>query len=264
MTAGPIGAGVGAVLGGAGGFISAYNERKQQTRFRRRQRQAIGEAREFADARVAAITGSQLFQDAQGFLEGTFGSDAINSPLARDFATGVRQAQASRGLLFGGAAVSQEASGLAAFVQQQRAGLLPQALQFAQAPEQIRQSVLGFEAPLRVAARTGAALPGITAPQILDSPLSAAFKQAVAGAAGGFQIGSSIDQGNRLNRQLDLLEGQLPNVTPDQVGGPVNLPQRELSAADLMRNINQSFDPFSAGLGTPFEQTQVGRLGGLV
>jgi hypothetical protein len=253
MSAGLIGAGTGAILGGVGGFISAHDARKQQTRFRRRQRQAIREAREFADERVAAITSSELFTGAHDFLSETF-NDPMGGPLAQDFARGVRQAQAARGLLFGGAAVGQEASGLAAFSAQQKQALLPQALQFAQAPEQIRQSVLGFEAPLRVAARTGAALPGMTAPQILDSPLSAAFKQAAAGGAGGFQIGQTLAGGGR------------PLPAPPAVGDQFDTTglarQGQPNALDLIRGLNTRFATDS-GFGVPFEQTAVGRLGGL-
>lgn len=256
---GPIGAGIGAVFGAAGGILSAYNARKQQTRFRRRQRAAIKEAREFANQRVSEITGSELFSGAQEFLTSTF-QDPMSSPLAEDFARGVRQAQAARGLLFGGAAVSQEASGLAAFSQDLRTRLLPQAMQFAQAPEQIRQSVLGFEAPIRVASRTGAALPGITPPQILDSPLSAAFKQAAAGAAGGYMIGSEIS--DEIDEPPEPPARPLPQGTPLEqeilryrAGAP--------SSMELLRAMNRRFDPFAAGYGTPYEETAVGRLGGL-
>lgn len=257
MSFGLAGAGFGAILGGIGGFLSAESKRRAQTRFRRRQRAAIKEARQFADQRVAAITGSELFKGAKGFLESSFG-DPLSSPLAQDFARGVRQAQAARGLLFGGAAVSQEASGLSAFSQNLRTRLLPQALQFAQAPEQIRQSVLGFEAPIRVAAKTGAALPGITPPQILDSPLASAFQQAAAGAAGGFQIGSTLGSGVVPNP----LARRLPQGTPLEQIGARSL-TRAPTAMELIRQMNQKLDPFSGGTGVLFEDTAVGRLGGL-
>jgi hypothetical protein len=254
------GAGIGAVLGGVGGYISAYDARKQQTRMRRRQRRAIQESREFADKRVEAITGSKLYQGALSFLEGTY-DDAIGTPLAQDFAKGVRQAQAARGLLFGGAAVAQEASGLAAFSQQLQGNLLPQALQFAQAPETLRQSVLGFEAPLRIAAKTGAALPGMAPAPISESPLSAAFKQAAAGGAGGYQAVASY-------------QGLQDTPPPAAIGDAYDTTElaREGSAMDLIRGLNNQYafggDPNSVALeamrmfqGDSFSAVQ--RMGGL-
>lgn len=194
---------VGGLLGLAGGISSAFNQRRQQTRFRRRQRRAIGGARTFAEERLQELLGPRtLFGQGEEFLRGTFGA-AAESPLAQDFVKQIRAAQAARGTLAGGAPEAAEAGGLAAFSQQLRASLLPQLQAFAFAPEQLRQSIIGFEAPLRVAARTGAALPGITPPQIAPDILTGALSQATAGFLGGAQIGASAEQLQEERRRLE-------------------------------------------------------------
>lgn len=226
---GGIGAIVGATAGAVGGFIQAHDAKRQQRLFAHRQRAAVADARKFADAKVESITNSKLFQGAQSFLEGTFG-DAASTPLAQDFATGIRQAQAARGLLFGGAAISQEASGLAAFSQQLKAGLLPEARAFIQLPEQLRQSILGFEAPLRVSSVTGAPLQGIQAPQILQSPLSGALTQGVAGGLGGFQIGQSFGGAEPAG---DPLEGGLRASDVTDSSGNALLSQEDAAFSGL-------------------------------
>jgi len=244
----------GAVLGGVGGFIAAQDAKRQQRAFKKDQRTGLNKAREFADQKVAEITESELFSAANDFLLSTF-QDPMSSPLADDFAKGVRQAQASRGLLFGGAAVTQEASGLAAFSATLRQQLLPQALQFAQAPEQIRQSVLGFEAPLRVAFETGAAIPGITPPQILQSPLAAAFGQAAAGAAGGAMIGQSFADAAR-SPTGPAPTPSLPTLSPSAQGDGVFPFEPTL-------NVNDLFGSGNPGARFQFDPNAISRLGGL-
>jgi hypothetical protein len=59
-------------------------------------------------------------------------------------------------------------------------------------PETLRQGILGFEAPLRVAAATGGTIGGVGAPGRLSSGLSAMFSGAVPGGIGGFQIGRAM------------------------------------------------------------------------
>lgn len=187
-----IGGGVGGLLGLVGGISGAITQKKTQTKFRRRQREAIGEARDFTSGRLEELLGEgTLFSQGTDFLSGTFGA-ADQSPLAQDFVKQIRAAQASRGTLFGGAPEAAEAGGLAAFSQQLRASLLPQLLSFTQAPEQLRQSILGFEAPLRVAARTGASIPGIGAPQPGVDIFGSGLAGLVSGISGGAQVGSSF------------------------------------------------------------------------
>ena len=219
MPPGPLTSGIaGGLLGITGGVVGAIQSERQQRRFRRRQRRAIGEARQFADERVAEITGGPLFSQAVDFLQGTFENTA-DSPLAQDFARGIRQAQATRGTLFGGAGVAQEASGLAAFSQELRQSLLPQLLTFATEPERLRQSVLGFEAPLRVAAATGAALPGLTPQPLLQSPIVAGLNSGIAGFSGGAQIGASFQNLSQQRQDIERLQAlQLSGAANQQQG----------------------------------------------
>ena len=100
----------GAAAGGLGSFaadlIGGIRAERFQRRMRRRQRKAIAEARQFADETVQRVTSSDLFRQAEDFISGTFG-DAANSPIVQDFRKGIQQAQASRGLFFGGASALQ-------------------------------------------------------------------------------------------------------------------------------------------------------------
>ena len=224
----------GAALGGAGAGIDAAQTRKQQARFRRRQRQAIQDARDFtggtsvltaadvAAGRTAAgststfldpVTGERrsggrvdeiladpLLAQSRAFLQDTF-ANAADSPLARDFAKGIGAAQSARGTFFGGAGINAEASGLAAFSQRLRQDLLPATLQFGTLGENLRQDVLGFESGLRTAAATGGAGLGdssnLLGPNVFSSILS--------GAAGGGAAGFSLD------REFGLTSGLFPN-----------------------------------------------------
>jgi hypothetical protein len=215
---GLIGGLAGGLLGLAGGAISAVEQRRAQTRFRRRQRGAIQEARTFADERVQAITGGGLFQQAEQFLSRTF-SDGTTNPLVSDFSKRLAATQAQRGVFFGGAAAVDVAGGAAGFLQQQRQSLLPTALQFAFEPERIRQSVLGFEAPLRVAAATGAALPGITPPRQTPGVVSSALNNAISGAAGGFAVGRQFggQGGATSSRVFGDSGGQLQALTDSEL-----------------------------------------------
>jgi hypothetical protein len=233
----------GALLGGAGSAIGAAQSRKDQTRFRRRQRKAIADARSFAGGttvqrgfdtgfnladdtvlpngqgtndftfvnattgerqiggRVDEILSDPLLQSARGFLQGTF-DNAADSPLAQDFRKGIQQAQSARGTFFGGAAVNAEAAGLGAFSQRLRQDLLPQALQFGQLGEQLRQSVLGFEAPLRTAAATGGGGLGDSRGLVGPSILGEAISGAAGGAAAGFNLQREFFPGEQAEPEI--------------------------------------------------------------
>ncbi len=183
----------GALIGGLFGFgtelLRSAQAKKTQTRFRRRQRAAIGEARKFADESVSRVTSSPLFSQASQFLESTFGAPE-DSPLVNQFRKSLQTSQASRGLFFGGAPAAAEAGGIAVASQQLRQSLLPNILNFTFQPEQLRQSVLDQESRLRVAAATGAPLIGL--PEQAVDPLGNALQSAISGAAGGFQLGQQF------------------------------------------------------------------------
>lgn len=187
----------GGLIGGIGGLVTdiigGVRAERAQRRFRRRQRRAIGEARQFADETVRRITEGGLFQQGTEFLQSTFGA-AEDSPLVQDFVKQLRSAQSARGLFFGGASAQAEAGGLAVASQRLRQGLLPQLQSFALAPEQLRQSVLGQEANLRVAAATGAALPGLQQPDFID-PIIGGIRSGIQGAAGGAALGAEFGGG---------------------------------------------------------------------
>jgi len=249
---------LGAGLGAAGGAIDAAQTRKQQARFRRRQRTAISDARTFAGGttvqtgsfggaagfdlsndqatlpgqvlgagqdfegstfldpttgqrraggRVEEILADPILMQARQFLEGTF-ANAADSPLAQDFAKGIGAAQSSRGTFFGGAGISAEAGGLAAFSQSLRQDLLPQALQFGQLGEQLRQSVIGFEAPLRTAAATGGSGLGDSSQLIGPNVFGSALKGAISGGAAGFGLQQQF--GGEASAAIDRLLGRGP------------------------------------------------------
>lgn len=245
---------VGGLLGAAGGIVSGIEKKKAATKFRRRQRGAIRQARTFADDRVAQLLGDPsrflvpqetrdartrmgsllsslplggrfgegpraiadvfsregaapapprtLFERGVQFLAGTFDRPE-DSPLADQLRKSLRVAQESRGLRRSVAGAVGEARALGAFTQNLRASLLPQLVQFGTLPEQLRQSVLGFEAPLRVASATGAPIPGISGrpSDLFPNFVGSTLGEAAAGAAGGFQIGRQFDQQAELEAQ---------------------------------------------------------------
>jgi hypothetical protein len=167
-----------------------------------------------AGGRVDELLASPLLSQARSFLEGTFGN-AADSPLAQDFVKGIRAAQSARGTFFGGSAETQEAGGLSAFSQRLRQDLLPQALAFGTLPETLRQSVLGFEAPLRTAAATGGSGLGDSSGLNAGNPLAAIFSGALSGAAGGFNLAREFSSTSVIDQLLGGSQG--PQLTPDQL-----------------------------------------------
>lgn len=160
--------------------------------------------------RVDELLASPLLSQASSFLEGTFG-DAAGSPLAQDFTKGIRAAQAARGTFFGGTAEAAEAGGLAAFSQRLRQDLLPQMLAFGTLPETLRQSVLGFEAPLRTQAATGG--PGSLFAGA--GGLGDIISGALSGGAGGFMLGREFGAQRNINQLLGNQQG--PQLSADEL-----------------------------------------------
>jgi hypothetical protein len=186
---------VGGTLGLVGGLIQAHQQKKAFRTFRKRQSLAIEEARRFADERVAALTGEgTLNKRGVDFLQGTF-DNPENSPLADQLRKSIRVAQESRGLRRSTVGAVAEARALGAFTQTQRQALLPSLIQFGTVGENIRQGVLSFEAPLRIANATGLNASGFNfAPGLAPpgSSLNEAITGGIAGFAGGFNIGSTL------------------------------------------------------------------------
>lgn len=162
--------------------------------------------------RVDEIMADPLLTMARDFLQGTF-ENAADSPLAQDFAKGIAAAQAARGTYFGGSGISAEAGGLAAFSQRLRQDLLPSTIQFATLGEQLRQSILGFEANLRTAAATGGAGLGDASNMMSPSVAGAIFQ----GAASGMAAGYSMDR--QFNWSPQWFGGAPQQQQPGYTGG---------------------------------------------
>jgi len=216
----------GAAIGGAfsfgSGLLAAKDAELSQARFRRRQKEGLDKARTIAGERTSKVIDSELFQGANKFLEDMFRDDIGDTPIGRDYAKGVRQAQAARGLLGGGAAVSQEASGLAAFSAQLKGSLLPEAARYSRFEEDLFQSIFAFEAPLQVAYTTGGAIAGVTPPGYSPGGVSEGLRQGVAGALGGAQIGMSFDNLERERNKRN--DDRLAGITDQQFTPTASIP----------------------------------------
>jgi hypothetical protein len=211
------GAALGGILGGIGNIFSQRQARKDFRTFKRRQREAIKKSRAFADERVTELLDSPLLRMGREFLEGTFSSPEA-SPLADQLRKSIRVAQQSRGLRRGVVGAVSESRALGAFTQQLRASLLPQVQSFGTLPERLRQSVLGFELPIRIGQAVGLNVSGLGAAPGLESGLSpgsslaAGLGGGISGAAGGaslgFGIANQITAAQDKTRLLELLENQ--------------------------------------------------------
>ncbi len=207
----------GGLLGGIGNFLNQHQARKDFRTFKRRQREAIKKSRAFADERVTELLDSPLLRMGREFLEGTFASPET-SPLADQLRKGLRVAQQSRGLRRGTVGAVAEARALGAFTQQLRASLLPQVESFGTLPERLRQSVLGFELPIRIGQAVGLNVAGLGAAPGLESGLSpgsslgAALGGAIPGAAGGASLGfgfaDRLSAAQDRTRLLELISNQ--------------------------------------------------------
>jgi hypothetical protein len=211
------GALTGGALGAIGGIFSSRARRKAAERFKKDQQAGITEARDRTEDRVSALLDNPVIEAANNFLLESF--EGEGGPLADQFQRRLEVAQESRGIRRSRAGAVAEASSLAAFSQQFKASLLPQAQSFGTLGERFRQSILAQETPISIGFHTGAAIPGISnlSPELADpvgfDPLASAFQGAVQGASGGFQLGqtfagrgggaqqqfSEIDQQNRFN-----------------------------------------------------------------
>lgn len=202
---------VGAVAGGVGALLDRQSQKKALSSFRKRQKRAIASAREFTDQRVAELTGEgSLIKLGKDFLRGSFEGGG-NSPLEEQLRKSLAVAQESRGLRRSAISASGEARALGAFSQQLRQQLLPSLEQFGSVDERLRQSVLGFELPIRIGQATGLNVSGLSAApgQSLggSSTTGAVLGQAVSGFLGGANLGFGF--ANQLQNQQqnqELLE----------------------------------------------------------
>jgi hypothetical protein len=119
----------------------------------------------------------------------------FDSPLARDFRTGLGQAQTLRGLYQSNVGAGAEASGLAAFNFQQQQAMLPALLGLSQLPNQIYGSILDPTRNAEILRRSGGAqgygvTPGNAPVSVIGPTIGSAFAgfgagQAAGGGAGG-------------------------------------------------------------------------------
>jgi hypothetical protein len=245
---------LGATLGGLGAFFGAREQKKAFRRFRKRQSLAIEDARKFADERVASILDSPLIKLSREFVEGTL-RDPGSSPLAEGLRKSLRVAQEARGLRRSTAGAVAEASSLAGFQQQLRAQLLPQAQQLGVLPEQLRQSIIGFEAPLRIAQATGlnftgfGTAPGLEAGFAGGGSLSSILSQSAQGFLGGAQAGAAFQnnlaQQRREAELLDLIRSQRNSAS---AGGRTNALFQTNDASTFgtpFESVGGGSDPFS-------------------
>lgn len=132
-----------------------------------KERAGLGDTKERFARNAAAVP---TFQGGTGPLD----------TLSQDFAKGLRQAQASRGLLQSQAGAAAAASGLTAFRTNLQIGLLPQLLNLAERPSRLRGAVENQFISKEVARATGGA---------------ASFGQATPLAVGGGGFGAGAITG---------------------------------------------------------------------
>ena len=214
-----------AVIGAGTGLVGGVLAKRDATRNRRRQRAAILQADRLAEERVRKLLGKgTIFQSAKKFLRSAF-SEEGNTVLEADFGKAIQAAQASRGLFSGNLGAVQEAQGRSAFAQRLKQSLLPSVLQFAEAPEKLRQSIAGFETPRLIAAATGGQLTtpfGSAGPGNVGS--AGVFNSALQGALGGFNLGQGLQQSDQFNQALDALRQsrqEKQSATGKAVGSPL-------------------------------------------
>lgn len=211
------GALIGGILGGVGGIISARDQKKAFRKFRRRQNAAIQQARDFADTRVEELTGEgSLIGRGIDFLKGTF-DNPEDSPLADQLRKSIRVSQESRGIRRSVTGAVAEARALGGFTQNLRASLLPQLQSFGTVGENLRQSIISFEAPLRIGAATGLNVaglgpaPGLGGAFAGASSLAAGFSGFTSGGIGGAQIGQGFANSQQNSAFLQQLQAQGQN-----------------------------------------------------
>lgn len=147
--------------------------------------QAERQARARTEQSLFQLFSSPQYQGAAEYITKYF-AQGIPESLAREYSGRIQQAQASRGLEYGGAAGRDEAALLTKMAEEGRMNLLPQLKQLAYDPMQAYQSALGFE----LGATQGVQNLGLAQIQSVMQGLQAAQGIASAQAAGS-QYGMS-------------------------------------------------------------------------
>jgi hypothetical protein len=221
---------LGGLFAAGGSILGAREKKKAFRRFRKRQRIAIDQAREFADERVAALTGEDsLIGRGINFLKGTF-DDPAGSPLADQLRKSIQVAQESRGLRRSTIGAVSEARALGAFTQKQRQSLLPELVRFGTVGENLRQSIISFEMPLRVGAATGLNVTGLQPAAGMGQGFSgggaasSALNSFASGFLGAGQIGmAAADSLQRSDQNASILNEIRAMRMQQSLSGPANL-----------------------------------------
>lgn len=184
---------LGYAIGGAvAGGVGAYMNDRMATKMRRRGRAAIDASRAYAEGEAKRVAGMQGFQDARRFLEGIYSDDANNNPLVRDVGMQIRAAQAARGTFNGNVGAAAEGLGAGAFLQNLRLSAYDTLEKNLTFEPRFTGEVMSWDAPFRVAAATGAALPGMGQGN-MSSQFASLLGGAVSGFGAGYNVGSSME-----------------------------------------------------------------------
>ncbi len=172
--------------------LSAAERQIVNRQFARRAGVSLDEGLRYLSPAIAEADAGEPVAAAAHAAPGGVPGFGLNSPLARDFVTGIGQAQTSRGLYSSQAAASAEASGLAALNFQKQQELLPFLLglstfgsDYARGARQANIS----EAVQRVSG--GAAVYGSANPFANMPVIAAAAQGVIAGAGAGAAIGAN-------------------------------------------------------------------------
>lgn len=114
------GAGLGSLFAGIGGLLARGTSKRRRKRFKNLLAAVEANAKRAQQAAEARILESPQF----AFLTEAF-EDPLGGGFGREAASRIQQAQAARGLAFGGSAAAQEGTFLARLADQRRQQLLP-------------------------------------------------------------------------------------------------------------------------------------------
>ena len=184
----------GGIAGGIGGFISGLLSSRDEAKMRNRVAQAIaaGESSSYAlmDAALSSPEYQAVMDYYMGAMEGPYSQyGRLSSGVYSDYRSGLRQAQADRGMYFSGASASDEArrlAGLSAMVQSQAAPGLQSMIGFG---ERYRQQIAPFLMETESRLATGGARGWMGDQYMIGEPMnpvSAGIAGIFSGMGGGF------------------------------------------------------------------------------
>lgn len=184
---------LGALLAGAGGVLAQRRSKRQRKRFKRLLAQVEANARRSRQSAIDEFFNAPGIAGAQRFLTEAF-EDPLGGQFGREAQGRLLQAQAARGLTFGGSAAAQEAGLLTRLADQRRRQLIPLLTGLQAQAQQLGQQAFQREfIPFNLLSQQG--------PQTVGS--GDILSSVTQGLFGGSQIGFGLDI---MNRQQNLLE----------------------------------------------------------